>query len=102
MFDELVVGKATGLWQTIHATSDFDVYETVVNERAKVVFIHDDVRDHINWDTHIFVASGPEGYPFGRRGALCGKGNRFHPQSWIGHGCNWEWGRNGCKVLPRR
>ena len=57
MFDELVVGKkATGLWQTMHATSDFDVDETVVDERAKILFIHDDVRDHINWDTHIFVA----------------------------------------------
>jgi hypothetical protein len=54
--DELIIGQAAGLWKAVHTTSNFDVDKIVVNERGATVLIDDALWDHVNRDTHVFIA----------------------------------------------
>ncbi len=52
----MIVGKAAGLWEPIHAASDFDVYNSVMYEWRKVVLIDDGLCDHVDGYAHVFIA----------------------------------------------
>ena len=53
--DELIVGKASGLWQAVHAASYFDVDVSVVKEWCEVVLFNDGLRQHPDGHSHVFV-----------------------------------------------
>ena len=53
---KIFVGEASSLGQAVHATTDFNINETVDLEVYKVVLFEDSVGEHVKWDFHVFVA----------------------------------------------
>ena len=55
-FFQLLVGKATGLFEAVDGHADFAVDPpVVVNEIAEAVFVDDFVGDGIDVETHVLV-----------------------------------------------
>ena len=53
--DEGAIGNETSLLETVHATVDFDVNESVVfDEVPEIVVVHDSSRNEVGVDSHIF------------------------------------------------
>ncbi len=52
--NELIVGNATGLWESVHAESNFNVDVPFMKWWALVLF-DDRLREHPNGDTHVLV-----------------------------------------------
>lgn len=54
--DKLVVRNFVGLWEAVHAATDFGCDESVVDEVFEVVDFHDVVRNHVDGDLEVLVA----------------------------------------------
>ena len=55
--DELSIGEAAGLGQSVHAAANFDEKVAVVYQRQQVVLLNDCSGHHEQGNTHIFVPS---------------------------------------------
>ena len=55
VLDELVVGESSGLGQSVHTVSNFDLNVAFVDERPEVLFVDDDVGNHVDRNTYVFV-----------------------------------------------
>lgn len=56
VWDELVVGKSSGLWEAIHALANFHIDEVVVDKGLQVVLEHDGSWDLAHMNLHVFIA----------------------------------------------
>ena len=54
--NELIVGKATGLWEAVHTAADLHVDITVVEQGIEVVLFDDGSGKHPDWGSHILIA----------------------------------------------
>jgi hypothetical protein len=53
--NEAVVGDAAGLWEAVHSFADLDIDVPMVDERRKLVVLHDGVGDDVQGDAHVLV-----------------------------------------------
>ncbi len=56
-FREQLICNDAGLWEAIHASLNFDINVTVVDESGEVVFIDHFLRDDGSWESHVLVSS---------------------------------------------
>ena len=54
--DKSIVGNESGLGETVHAASNFDVDVAIVEQWAQVIVFNDGVGEHPNGDTHILIS----------------------------------------------
>ena len=53
---EAFVSDEAGVGKTVHAFADFDINVAVVDERVKVVLLHDDFGNLLDGDAHVLVS----------------------------------------------
>ena len=55
MLDELVIGEAAGLSETVHAFNDFEEDASIDDEAGECVCFNDDVGQQGGWCPHVFL-----------------------------------------------
>jgi hypothetical protein len=61
VLDEADLRQAAGLWEPVHATPDFEVYEAAAHHAMELISFHNFVGDHSGADADVFVARRREG-----------------------------------------